>query len=157
MHKEIALIVGTPTVTGTKIGKLGEVRVVADDGPGSPDGISVHYIIEDHDDTPPAVREQLLVAIIEGAYPQWLDDTPNGDVVDITYEAESANGNNRVVRLETVPIGDGSRLLLSTWTRSTSTSVNAKPQDVILTRDQVMNLVMTLLALYPRLHEAGGS
>lgn len=156
MHKEIALIVGTPTVTGTKIGKLGEVRVVADDGPGSPNGISVHYIIEDHDDTPPAVREQLLVAIIEGTYPQWLDDTPGGDMVDITYEADSANHNGMTMRLETVPMGDQMRLLITTWERG-GTMASGIRREIFLTQGQVMNLVMTLLALYPRLQDGEGS
>lgn len=153
MTEEMALLIGTPTVTGTKIGKYGEVRVQADDGPGGNGyGISVHYIIADIDDAPPAVREKLLVAVVEGAYPQWLDDTPGGDMVDITYEADSANNSDRVLRMESVPTGDAVRLMFSTWERGGSMATRQK-QDVILTQGQVANLITTLLALYPRLHE----
>jgi len=153
MSEEMRLIVGTPTVTGTKIGKLGEVRIQADDGPGG-DGISVHYILASENTAPPAVREKLLVAIVEGAYPQWLeDDGPGRERPEITFEAESANGNNRVVRLIERPSGGWTRAQLSTFTRSTSTGVGAPTYDVLLSKGQVTSLIMTLLALYPRLHE----
>ncbi len=158
MSEEMALIIGTPTVTGTKIGKFGEVRIQADDGPGGPDGISVHYLIADTKEVPPAVREKLLVAIIEGAYPQWLDDTPGGELPDITYEADSANGNHRVVRLESVPTGEATRLLLTTWARALTPECARDPHtEVFLEKGQVMNLIMMLLALYPRLHDAGAA
>ncbi len=160
MGKTIHLLVGKPTITGAKIGKYGEVRIQADEGPGGnsegePHGISVHYCIESEQAEPPRVREKLLVAVVEGVYPQWLDSWPGGDMVDITYEADSSNNNDRVVKLQTCPIGDTSRLLLQTWVRPHYG--RADRADVILAKGQVASLITALLALYPRLHEADDS
>lgn len=153
MSEKLALIVGTPTVIGTNIGKFGEVLIKAEDTPGG-SGISVHYQLSSEEGVPPAVREKLLVAIVEGTYPQWFeDDYPGHEMADITYEADSANGNDNAMRLESVPTGDASRLMLTTWLRDVP--LGAPKHDIILTQGQVMNLIMTLLALYPRLHEAG--
>ena len=150
MVEEIRLIVGTPTVTATKIGKFGEVLIQADEAPGG--NISVHYDLASEVELPPAVREKLLVAIIKGAYPQWLDSTPGGDMVDITYEADSANSNGHTMRLETVPTGDATRLKLTTWQRAGV--VGQYRETVFLTQQQVASLIEMLLAVYPRLHDA---
>ena len=164
MTQQLRLFVGTPTITGAKIGKWGEVRIHADEGPGGNSGlgpealdihgISVHYCLETELGLPPRVREKLLVAVIEGVYPQWLDGSPVGDVPDITYEADSANNNSNAMCLETVPTGDTERLMLTTWERGGKASSSVH-REMFLTKGQVASLIASLLALYPRLHEAG--
>ncbi len=159
MGEQLRLLVGIPTITGAKIGKYGEVRIQADEGVGGgleAHGISVHYCLESECGLPPRVREKLLVAVVEGVYPQWLDDTPGSEMPSITFEADSANGNHNAVYLESVARGDAARLLLTTWERGSALEPG-EHRETFLTKGQVASLITALLALYPRLHEAGDS
>lgn len=163
MPEELRLMIGTPTITGAKIGKWGEVRIQADEGPGGNSGlgpealdlhgISVHYCLENELGLPPRVREKLLVAVIEGAHPQWLEDGPNSPP-EITFETDSANHNRCAMLLTEQPVGDGTRAKLTTWERDAASTPGRHDTDIILSKGQVANLIMTLMALYPRLHEA---
>ncbi len=148
MSEDLSLIVATPRVVETKasINSDRHIRVKATEHPKG-GALSVHYETEE----PPVVLEQVLVAVLQGVYPQWLEDLkPGGDTGDITYEADSANKNGRAMRVESIPIGDASRLMLTTWSRLEQ---GGALRELMLTKGQVTSLIEMLLAVYPRLHE----
>ena len=144
-----SLIVATPRVVETKESPHSEryVKVKATEQPGG--ALSVHYEADVEDEVP-VIHDNVLVAVCQGAPPQWLPDDPNHELFEITYEADSSNNSNQVIRLEEAPIGDMKRLKITTWNRASADEAEL----IVLTKGQVTSLIMTLLALYPRLHES---
>ncbi len=162
MTKELAIVTATPFVTLTKAKRDGGlfVEVRASD---QAEGLSIHYDANTEWGEVPTVQDRLLVAILSGVRPEWLNPPTNqpveGGPVPITFEAVSAAERGGIdpvrsrqydtLHISTVHNGLSNRLDVSMRDESGSL-VHAK---VVLSKGQVTSMLAALLAIYPHLEE----
>lgn len=159
MSEKVNIHIGVPPVRQTKLlGSVGgPIQVRAETHASA---FSVHYR-QDH--SAPTVGERLLVAVLSGVHDSWLPparmSNPPQEEVQIDYRALSAEqyGGNDPSRAENIDVihmtavnrGDLKRLHLA-MTNMSDSKVHAA---VVLTKEQVTQMIAALLAIYPRLHE----
>lgn len=159
MSEEVSIHGGVVRVTDASvIGQTIYNRVKAENFQGR---LSVHFQTDGV--TAPGPREALLVAILSGVHPQWLETHGvGGDTeapVDINFRADSAvtRGGNFPERatqtdafhMSEISSGHKTRLHL----KMTDMSANTVHAVAVLNKWQVTQMIAALLALYPRLHE----
>ncbi len=158
MSEEVEVHIGVARVTDAKVLAHSRYnRIKADNSQGD---LSVHFVTDGIN--APGPREALLVAIINGINPRWLqisnaDEEPGP--VDIDFEAVSAifhggpfperANQHDVFHMTEVTHGNMTRLRLSMTNESGST-VHAHTE---LSKGQVTQMIASLLVLYSRLHE----
>lgn len=161
MSEELTLLTAIPAVTLAKAQPhthYVEVRAVDD-----AQDLSVHYQADEGE--VPRVHEKLLVAVLVGIDPAWLDPPTNQPTEpaqpNIRFEAMSVKSHggidpSRAEQHDTLHIGhatvDGMNRL-SVVTTNESGSVNYAR--IVLSKGQVTSMLAALLAIYPRLHEDG--
>lgn len=163
MSEELSLITATPVVkllkvfpysTREKIEVRAAAAVVDHD-------LSIHYTTES--DETPSANEKLLVAVLAGVHQSWLNPPTNqpteGLTPNIQFEAVSATprhgrpaeGHDALRITHGRDTEGGNRLVISM--RNESGSVHHA--GVTLSKGQVTSMLAALLAIYPRLQEAG--
>ena len=160
MSEEVSIHGGVVRVTDASIvGHSIYNRVKAEDRQKR---LSVHFQTDGI--TAPGPREALLVSIVSGINPRWLqisDGPEEPGPVDIHFQADSTEkfdphmddgsraAQHDVFHMTEVARGNRTRLHLAMTDKSSHT-VHA---DVVLNKYQVTQMIASLLVLYSRLHE----
>ena len=150
MSEEVQVHVGVVRVTDASIlGRSTYNRIKADN---LSQHLSVHF--QTDGGNAPGPREALLVAILSGIRPHWLQDGDGAhDKVIIDFQAVSAvprDGNFDVFRMSTVEHGSALNRLRLTMGNESGSLVHT---DTELSKGQVTQMIAALLALYPQLRE----
>lgn len=186
MSEEVSVTIGTPQVVKTEA-KPGGVEIKAYEVvPGTyrqaaHRGLSAHYAVRTTDDAP-HIGEKLLVAVLSGVHPEWLDPESNiwathdrgleplkvQEPVGITFQAVSAkpfnspypsrNDQHDTLHLEVIndPVTSPSGPFngqARLRVGMKNESGSIRHAEVVLSKGQVTSMLAALLAIYPRLTE----